>query len=139
MTGVEVLIGLGTNFLSACAQEIASRLSDNAAAAEVERQSGRQRAKTLETRLAQCFSQAAQRFVGTSGQVDLLRTVLGDPVFVSEIASAVSSGMLTAARFEAEVIRLNAALRDDPALELWPWELLKHLMRQSRQIRNWGC
>ena len=117
MTGVEVLIGLGTNLLSACAQEIASRLYDDAANAEIEQQSVRQRAKTLETRLAECFSKAAQRFVGTSGQVDLLRTVLGDPVFVSEIASAVTSGMLTAARFEAEVIRLNPALRDDPALK----------------------
>src|SRR5262245_2900362 len=118
MTSVELLIGLGTNLLSACAQEIASRLYDNKAAAEIERQSVHERAKTLETRLAQCFSQAAQRFVGTSGQVDLLRTVLGDPVFVSEIASAVSAGILTAGRFEAEVIRLNPALRDDPTLKV---------------------
>ncbi|MGZ4983053.1 MAG: hypothetical protein ACXV9Q_03065, partial [Chthoniobacterales bacterium] len=117
MTGTEIFWGIAINFFTGCAQELASRFDARAAAAGLDAERWRQRSKDLETRIVDSLSTAARRLEHSPSNLEVLRAVLSDQVFVADTAAALIDGNLEPRSFAAELARRDPALENAPGLE----------------------
>src|SRR5438105_3156531 len=110
MTPADIFLGIAINFFTGCAQELASRFDEKAAAAGVDTELWRQRSKGLQTRIVESLSTTARRLKHPPRNLEVLCAVLGDQVFVADTAAALIDGKLEPKQFATELARRDPAL-----------------------------
>ena len=110
MSPNDIFLSIGINFLTGCATQLVSQFDAKVAAAGVDAEKWHQRSKDLQTRVVESFSVAGRRIASVPRNLDTLRTILSDQVFMGQVASALIAGELRPDKFAAELAQIDPTI-----------------------------
>src|SRR6266496_3470677 len=117
MSPNDIFLSNGINFLTGCATQLVSQFDAKVAAAGVDAEKWHQRSKDLQTRVVESFSVAARRLASVPRNLDTLRTILSDQVFIGQVASALIGGELQPDRFAAELAQRDPTIETSAGIK----------------------